>query len=193
MKKSTAGKKRPPRLDPVFPLPASTGIPPVREGEGRDILLATTPTKVVELSYRAFYLLWEHVEKVGAERYARYKNGGPLEHVADAYLEAVHAFRNSAADRTLPVMSEKSAQRARKVLAEIETAEAAKSKKKPPAEVPGGATEAPESPAKWDRCSSLHRTKKMELVRCSGPDGHKRKKHKSKTKSGETVEWVDDE
>ena len=185
-------KKRPPRLDPIFPLPADTGMLPVRQGDGKDILSSTAPTKFVELSYRAFWLVWEHIEKEGARQYERYKDGGPLDNIAKAYLEAVHAFRNSYWDRVLPVMSEDRAKKARAILAQIEEAEAS-AKKKTKSKSPGEPTESTESPAKRDQCSSLYRGVNMELLRCSGPAGHKRKKHKGRTKTKVVVEWTDEE
>jgi hypothetical protein len=188
--KKTAEKKLPPRLDPVLPLPAGTGIPPIKQGQGSDILHATSPTKVVELPYNAFYMLWESIEARAARDYQKYIDG-PLAHVAEAELAAVHAFRSAAADRVLPIMSEERARKARLILAKHDKDEA-KAKKKPKSEAPETPSGATESPEKRDRCSAIHRSPKMALVRCSGPAEHKRKKHKGKSKYGEIVEWTDD-
>lgn len=187
MTSGAAGKKLPPRLDPVFPLPADSGIPVLKQGEGRMQLRETTPTRVVELPHRAFWMLWEIIESKALRDYPKYVDG-PMDNAAQAYLEAVHAFRSAFAGRPLPVMSEERAQKARMILAKHDVEESKKSKQKKTAPEP---TEAPESPPKRDRCSSTHRTPKMALVRCGGPVGHKRK-HKGKSKYGEIVEWEDE-
>ena len=109
-------------LDPILPLPVGTGLPEVRQGEGKRIL---TDTRLVDcgMTFRAFYSAWEQVERRAAENYRRYIDNPQLQHVADAWLEAVLWFRQQAH----PGMDVKqiSESKARKIRAE----EAAKAKK----------------------------------------------------------------
>lgn len=110
-KKTKRAAKEIIELDPILPLPAGTGIPPLKQGQGKEILTNTT-VKVVELPYRAFYQLWEHAEAVAANQYQRYV-GGPLDHAAQAALEAVRAFREVANDTQFPNLSEEEARKIR--------------------------------------------------------------------------------
>ena len=134
-------KKRPPKLDPVLPLPAGTEIPPVRPGEGKDILNSTAPLKIVELPYRAFYSVWELVERRAAEQYPKHV-GGAFNNHAQAWLEAAAAFRSAFSGTIIEPMDEARAQKARRILARIEAEEAAAAKRKGSRK----SSEAPESP-----------------------------------------------
>lgn len=78
-------------LDPIFPLPADTGPPPIKEGEGRE-LFNRTDHVANGMTYRAFYVLWEQAEHRAREHYARYKNGH-LPHVAETWLEVIVHLR----------------------------------------------------------------------------------------------------
>lgn len=115
-------------LDPVLPLPAGTGIPPVKQGEGKEIL-ANDSIRVIELPYRAFYFLWEIAERRAAENYGKYV-GTQLDDAAQAYLEAVYAFRNvdhqasTMTSENLPIFTEAEAKKIRARLAKIQKAEA---------------------------------------------------------------------
>lgn len=100
-----------PELDPIFPLPFGTGIIPIKQGEGKSIL-ENTHIKMVELPYRAFYILWEHAERIAARDYPKYV-GGPLDNAAQAALEMVHAFRSASRGDILPILSEEAAQKIR--------------------------------------------------------------------------------
>lgn len=114
-------------LDPILPLPAGTGIPPVKHGQGAEIM-ASTQLMMVELPYRAFYSLWDYAERIAVMNYPKYK-GGPLDNAAQAALEAVHAFRSSARGEILPILSEEDAQKIRAKTAK-KTAKAKKTKDK---------------------------------------------------------------
>ena len=91
-------------LDPILPLPAGTGIPDVKQGDGKSILSDTT-MKVVELPYRAFYSLWEVAEQRAVQQYPKYV-GGPMDNAAQMSLEAVRAFREAALGVQFPELSE---------------------------------------------------------------------------------------
>lgn len=114
----------PSSLDPIFPLPAGTGIPPVKEGTGRD-LLQNDVMVTAGTTYRAFYLMWEQVERIAAVNYPKYVDG-PMHHVAAAHLEAVKWCREVGHPLVgeLPVLSEKEAQelRAQELLKEKKAA-----------------------------------------------------------------------
>jgi len=180
-KKDKEKKAKPIELiDPVFPLPANTGPPPVRQGEGSVILHNDENTRVVELPFRAFWILWEHVEKRGAEAYLRYK-GGPLDHVAQAYLEGVVAFRN--ADRAkfdlmpLDVYDAKTERKLRKKQKKgVSAPEPAKDAPKPAASESKGSEETPQ-------CDARHKIdgKKRRCVR--KPD------HKGRHKDRKGDRW----
>lgn len=74
-------------LDPIFPLPAGTGIPPIKQGRGKD-LFENDLHVPAGLTYRAFYVIWEQVEQRAAHNYPKYVDG-PLNKVAQTWLEAV--------------------------------------------------------------------------------------------------------
>lgn len=74
-------------LDPIFPLPANTGLHPVPQGTGKDLFDNDTYVSA-GMTYRSFFIMWEQVERRAAEAYPRYIDG-PLAHVAEAWLEAV--------------------------------------------------------------------------------------------------------
>lgn len=166
----------PPKLDPILPLPAGTEIPPVRQGEGKEIM-QNDKTMIVSMPYRAFYLMWEQAERRARENYPKYV-GGQLDHHARASLEAVHAFRSAARGEDLPILPEKKAQKARKIRAKME-AEAATAKK-------SGDKKETKVPTKIENeCTSVKKG-----VHCLGPAKHKGK-HRGKTKSGRKVAWSD--
>lgn len=173
MAKNKAGKKRPPKMDPVLPFTADTGIRPVREGEGHDILTAASPTMIIELPYRAFYSLWEMVEARARNEWPKYKEG-PLSHIADMRLEQVSAFRTAAAGVPVVAMSPKKANKARRILAKIEEEEAAANRKR---KKNGDETvvESPSSSAEGVRCPETHKGE-----RCTSTD-HGKHVHRSKS------------
>lgn len=113
-KSQDAPEKKTPELDPILPLPHNTGIPFLREGEGKDILDTKSPVRTVELSYRAFYVMWEQAEALAKRNYPKYVDG-PMDNVAQAALEAVIAFRNVWWCRDLAAVSEKEAVRVREL------------------------------------------------------------------------------
>lgn len=187
-------KKRPPRLDPILPLPADSGIPEVLPGQGAEILRQKEPTMFLELSYRAFYTLWEMAEAAAKRDYAKYVNG-PLAHVAEMRLEQVTAFRSAAAGVPLVPLSEAKAQKARRVLAKIEReeAESAKAKKKGAKNADETSAERPSSSQKGKdvaKSDAIETTAQEAGPRgctasykgefCTGPMKHKGV-HKSKT------------
>lgn len=133
-------KSLPPELDPIFPIVAGFEIPPVRQGEGRQITKKRTETVVVEIPYRAFYFLWEYAEREGGRQYPKYV-GGPLDHVAQTWLDAVWACRSAAAGVPLKRFPEDKAKKAREILARVKAKAAAAAKAKR-----NGSEEAPEAP-----------------------------------------------
>lgn len=140
-------KKLPPELDPIFPLPANTGVPPVAQGQGKEIMERDDPV-VVMLPYRAFYFMWEHAERQGAKEYPKYV-GTNMDRAAQTWLDAVHAFRNAAAGQDLKRYSESKAQKGRSIRKRMleraaeaaRAAKAAKAAKKKSAEAPGKPSE----------------------------------------------------
>lgn len=100
-----------PKLDPVLPLPFGTGIPEIKQGDGKAILADTSP-KAIDLSYRAFYTLWEHAERRAAVEYPKYV-GGPLDNVAQMWVEMVAAFRSAGTGVDILPISERKAARIR--------------------------------------------------------------------------------
>lgn len=112
--KKTKPEKVEPSLDPILPLPAGTGIPYLRDGEGSEILANSETIRTVEMTYRAFYVTWEIVEGLARKNYQRYI-GGPMEGSALAALEAVQAFRSAFWRREIPTLSESEAQRVREM------------------------------------------------------------------------------
>lgn len=154
MAKKTSSKKKTvePSLDPILPLPAGTGMLPLKQGDGRDIL-ESTQIMMVELPYRAFFNLWEHAERRAAETYPRYV-GGPLDRAAQASLEAVVAFRSANRGVLLEPISEAKAQKIR--AAEIKQAKKLR--------------HASDKPTKCPHCSSttLKNVKRdgKKLVKC---------------------------
>lgn len=100
-------------LDPILPLPADTGIPPIKEGTGRD-LFDNDVYVGAGMTYRAFYILWEQAERLAKQNYPKYVDG-PMHHVAEAHLEAVKWCREVAHPNMgeLPVLSETEAQKVR--------------------------------------------------------------------------------
>jgi hypothetical protein len=173
-------------IDPVFPLPANTGPPPVRQGEGSIILHNDEATRVVELPYRAFWILWEHVEKRGAETYVRY-NGGPLDHVAQAYLEGVVAFRNADRAKTdlapLEVFDPKTERKLRKKQNKGQKAPEAATPSPNGSKPAASESKATPEPVEEDRCTEKHKVdgKKRRCVR--KPD------HKGRHKDRKGDRW----
>lgn len=159
-KKTPKLDSTPIELDPILPLPAGTGIPEVKQGQGKEIL-ENTSVRIVELPYRAFYMLWEVAEKRAAENYARYV-GGPMDHAAQAYLEAVLAFRNAARSAAgldhLPFFTE---EQARKIRKKFEKHQRALAEQEKAARSRKGKT-TPESPDPQDPVESAH---EHEIVR----------------------------
>lgn len=121
----------PSSLDPIFPLPAGTGIPPIKQGRGAELFENDVYVEA-GMTYRSFYVMWEQVERRAAENYPKYV-GGPMGHVADTWLEAVVWCRNIAFPNvTIEAISERKAQKIR--AREIEKAKnAALAKRKKPA------------------------------------------------------------
>lgn len=81
-------------LDPILPLPVGTGLPEVRQGEGKTILQNDGPSES-GMTNRAFFVVWEQVERRAAENYPKYV-GGTMDAAAQAWLEAVVWFRRKA-------------------------------------------------------------------------------------------------
>lgn len=159
-----ANKKIPPKLDSCLPLPEGTGLPPLKQDGGREHLEQTHPVKMVELSWRAFYVLWEQAEIRAQQNYPKYV-GGPMDNVAQAWLEATHAFRSSFRDQVLPIMPEEKAREARQLRTELE--KAAKTRKNG-----GRASKAVSEPVvKPQRCREMYDTDRQS--RCLGPENHK--------------------
>lgn len=175
-------KRQPPRLDPIFPLPFGTGISPLRQGEGAAHLRNDQIIPGTEgLSWRAFYVMWEQVEIRAAQNYPRYV-GGPMDHAAQAWLEAVIYFRKIANPETqMKVWPEEKAKKARKwwKAEDKRLAELAKKKKGKAAPEEDG-----EPKAKKKRCAA-----EKKGVRCRGPLGHGGK-HKGVTAKGKRVSWL---
>lgn len=96
-------------------MPYGTGIPKVKQGDGKEIL-ANTKMMTLEIPYRAFYFLWEYAERIAEKDYRRYLDG-PMANASLATLEAAYACRNavfeSATGSTLPLLSESDAQKIR--------------------------------------------------------------------------------
>lgn len=182
MKKKTkhTEPKRPPELDPILPFPAGTGIPYLREGEGKGILDNDTPV-VVETTYRGAHILWEIAEGLAKRSYQQ-EIDGPFANHANAILEACYGLRNrryeSLYGKPLPRMSEERARKARKALAEIKAQEAktAKGAAKGRREAQNAENQASDTnPAKKKaRCEATKRGSQ-----CLGPQNHKGK-HKNK-------------
>lgn len=110
--KKTKPEKVEPSLDPILPLPAGTGIPYLRDGEGSEILKTEGQFRTVELSARAFRVMWEQAEALAKKNWPRYAEG-PMRDVALAALEAVTAFRSTHWQRDLQPISEEEAKRVR--------------------------------------------------------------------------------
>lgn len=104
----------PSRLDPILPLPAGTGIPPVtQQGYGKK-LFKDQHFVAAGMTYRSFYVMWEQVELRAAQNYPRYVDSGPMSNVAEAWLEAVVWCRQIAHPNVqIEPMSEKKAKRIR--------------------------------------------------------------------------------
>lgn len=99
-------------LDPILPLPGGTGLPEVRQGEGKAILLNDELSES-GMTERAFFVVWEQVERRAAENYPKYV-GGSMDHVAQAWLEAAVWFRRKAhPDLDFKVLSEAKVQKIR--------------------------------------------------------------------------------
>jgi predicted RNA-binding Zn-ribbon protein involved in translation (DUF1610 family) len=111
-------------LDPILPLPAGTEIPSVRQGEGKEILANNETHVAVELTYRAFYVMWEHAEAIAKAQYPKYV-GGPLDNAAQTALEACKAFREANVGIEFPNLSEAEAQKIRARAAKRAAKEAA--------------------------------------------------------------------
>lgn len=107
----TKNKKLPPEMDPILPLVAGGEIPDLKQGTGKFTMQNETLVQMT-LPYRAFYLLWEQAERRAAKQYPKYV-GGPMDHVAQAWLDAVHSMRSSAAGEEIRRYSEEKAQKAR--------------------------------------------------------------------------------
>jgi hypothetical protein len=173
-------------IDPIFPLPANTGLAPIRQGEGHDILTDKKNTRVVELPYRTFWILWEHLEKRGAESYTRYK-GGPLDHVAQAYLEGVVAFRNADRAKTdlapLEVFDPKTERKLRKKQNKGQKAPEAATPSSNGSKPAASESKADPEPTEEARCDARHKIdgKKRRCVR--KPD------HKGRHKDRKGDRW----
>lgn len=114
-KSKEAPEKKEPALDPILPLPHGTGIPYLREGEGKDILDTEGAHRVIELPYRAFWVLWEQAEALAKKNYPKYV-GGPMDNVAQAALEATQACRQAFwRDKNVEAVSETEAVRVREM------------------------------------------------------------------------------
>lgn len=100
-------------IDPIYPLPPNTGIPPLKQGQGAEILRKVSPTRIIELPYRAFYTLWEIAESKAQTAYPHYKNG-PLDHVSDMWLEVIAAMRSAELETPIEVFSEKQERKLRR-------------------------------------------------------------------------------
>lgn len=107
-------------LDPIFPLPAGTGIFPVKNGDGKDIL-SDTHIVMLELPFNAFYNLWGYVERIAAQEYPKRKNdpNDALRAYAEGQLAAVHAFRSAFRGEILPMLTEAEAEKIRKKEAKV--------------------------------------------------------------------------
>lgn len=125
-------------LDPILPLPAGTGIPPIKEGRGKD-LFENDLHVAAGMTYRAFYTLWEQAERLAAINYPRYVGKGKTwELVAQTALEAVVWCRQIGHPNIqIEAISEKKAQKIRrkeveaaKAKAEADAAKRAKARKK---------------------------------------------------------------
>jgi hypothetical protein len=207
-RRSSPQPKLPPELDPVFPLPAHTGQPEIYPGDG-DSILDNTKMVVVELPWRAFWMLWEHAEKRGARYYPQYVNRSDgMERAAAAYLEAVHACRSAYRGEILPLMDEDKAKRARQVRAQMLEEQKAKKKGAKPTAAASEDEPEPTTTSKPTRstlkipgsrlegvkplCRSTYVPEDEEgvIVQCAGPEGHKRKMHKGEH-DGYVYEWED--
>lgn len=141
----------PSSLDPIFPLPAGTGIPPVKQGRGAE-LFENDVMVAAGMTYRSFYVMWEQVERRAAENYPKYV-GGPMGHVADTWLEAVVWCRNIAfPNAVIEPISERKAQKIR--TKEAEAAKALAKRKKPVREGDTGSRSAApgEPPLECPKC-----------------------------------------
>lgn len=113
-------------LDPILPLPVRTGLPEVRQGDGKTIL-KNDGLSESGMTNRAFFMAWEQVERRAAENYPKYV-GGTLDYVAQAWLEAAIWFRRKAYPGIdIEPISETKAQKIR--TQEAETAKKNKGKK----------------------------------------------------------------
>lgn len=117
MAKKTAPKKVEieSSLDPLFPLPANTGIFPVQNGGGKEIL-SDTHVVMLELPFNAFYDLWAYVERRAAQEYPKRKAdpNEALRSYAEGQLASVHAFRSAFRGEVLPLFTEEEAAKIRK-------------------------------------------------------------------------------
>lgn len=176
---STTEAKRPPELDPILPLPAGSGIPYLRNGDGTEILNDATPV-VIETTYRGAYIMWEIAESLAKRHYQR-EIDGPFANHANAILEAVYGLRNRQHEtiygRPLPKMSEERARKARKALAEIKAQEAKSAKTA--AKGRRGAQNAQDEGSGTNPATSTAPAKtktrcvaKNEGERCTGPAKH---------------------
>lgn len=174
----------PPRLDPVLPLTAGSGINrDLREGEGAAILKNDNIVAGLGMTYRAFWHAWEMAEIRAAQNYPRYV-GGPMDHIAQTFLELVVWFRQQAhPDKPIRVFSEEKAKKARAYWEKEDKRLAAEAKAKKEKGKKGEAEEAaPEKPKK-KRCKA-----EKKGVRCKGPLDHSGK-HKGITSKGKKVSW----
>lgn len=157
-------------------------MPPIKQGDGKDLLAESDDIFTVELTRRAFNLMWEAAEYRGRTNYPKYV-GGQLDNAAQASLEAVRGFRSSFARKLgiiegeLPVLPEEKAKKARAILAkhDKEEAEKAKTKGKKSGMDVLVETGVLTDETKKVRCSAVHK----DGGRCLGPDQHKAK-HKDK-------------
>lgn len=176
----------PDELDPRLPLPAHTELPVVHQGDG-DIILNDTRMMVVEIPYRAFYMMWEYAERRAEKIYPQYINRTDgMEKAAFAMLEAVHAFRSSFRGEVLPILDEQEARRLRLLRTQMLEAQAKKSKSPgepsksvtEPAVDEGSISETSEpSSKKKVRCREVYDGDPGD--RCLGPESHAGK-HKDK-------------
>ena len=129
-------------LDPIFPLPANTGPPEIKAGEGAD-LFKRNDHVANGMTYRSFYVLWEQAEHRAREHYKRYLNGH-LPHVAETWLEAIVYLRQIGNPNVqIEPISEKKAQK-------IRAKEAEAAKKKKVAKKASGEDDVPEGPIEAD-------------------------------------------
>lgn len=108
-KKKTSPEQSVKLVDPILPLPYNPRPVVLRQDEK---ILHQTSQVTLEMPYAAFWMLWEQAERLAERNYQKYLDG-PLNHVAQASLEAVYACRNAASMTPLERFSEKQAQKLR--------------------------------------------------------------------------------